>query len=85
MQNRYRVLRKKVTHQGSPPPAPDDLLPPVSPETASDAVPLDETLCTYFLSDLARHGLKLVVSQPHEGLPAQQTLVAAPGISGRLI
>jgi hypothetical protein len=40
-QRRYRMLRKKVTHHGSPPPSPDDLLPPGSPETASDAVFLD--------------------------------------------
>jgi hypothetical protein len=29
-----------VTHHGSPPPPPDDPLPPVSPQTASDAVSL---------------------------------------------
>jgi len=40
-QHRYRARCKKVTHHGSPPPLPDDLLPPGSPETASDAASLD--------------------------------------------
>ena len=33
---RYRARRKKVTHHGSPQPPTDDLLPPSSPEGASD-------------------------------------------------
>jgi hypothetical protein len=41
-QGRYRARDKKVTHHGSPPPRPDDLLAPGSPMSASDAaVPED--------------------------------------------
>ena len=37
-QGRYRARCKKVTHQGSPPMPADDLLPPGSAESASDAI-----------------------------------------------
>jgi hypothetical protein len=41
-QARYRARDKKVTHHGSPPPRPDDLLAPGSPMSASDvAIPED--------------------------------------------
>src|SRR5271169_3492525 len=40
---RYRARRKNVTHQGSPPAPPDDLLPPGSLTIASDAMGLGRT------------------------------------------
>jgi len=38
---RYRARCKNVTHQGSPPPPPDDFLSPGSPTIASDATTSD--------------------------------------------
>ena len=39
---RYRARCKNVTHQGSLPPASDDLLPPGSPMSASDAAAAED-------------------------------------------
>ena len=41
---RYRARREKVTHHGSPAPAPDDCLPPGSRMIASGVTNLDERL-----------------------------------------
>jgi hypothetical protein len=40
---RYRAQSKKVTHQGSPPPPTDDLLPSGSPMIAGDAASSDDS------------------------------------------
>jgi hypothetical protein len=80
---RYRARQKNVTHQGSPPPLPDDLVSPGSAVTASKPSSAPDAKrpawrchwCGCRCPQFVRHGflrrrrVPRTVTQPHRGRP----------------